>query len=368
MAIFKNYLLICLFALLSILGRTNSNYLYITKNTLLYSEPDQRFGRPVAQLVRGLKVSVMFYNTEKPWIMVTTPKGREGWIQKNVSSTKIGREPVVANHQYQPRKSLQISPKEKPQNNSARDIASTNLPDKLDGETDFQYYKRKLTRTNQTRTRARARTRTRQIIKGQSQKSFKKYNKNECVGGECLSDFFSFAGIEYANQLNVDATSGFGFQLGAGYYFWDDLALGLVFNWNNFSDETSDFGISISRDPTRIYFGLLTRFNFDRFLLDSSLGWEKMNTTLLATDSLGNQIPIPVGCSGSTTTQTDFSDSAIGISITPAYRVIKINKNLGLDIYGQLSATFYGGNTLICGQGETTLVQGSAGIRFNLGF
>jgi hypothetical protein len=236
----------------------------VAADSKLWNEPTQ-FAQPLALLKTGLELDVLRYSSDRGWMKVRTPGGREGWIEVRFT-TQAGRRTFPLNAQFASQRASRRSP------------ASVDL--QAPSAEDFD-----------------------------SSKSWE-----------------GLLGMEYMNQVTREKASGFGFDLSALHRLSNNWSMGAAFTWNRFSKSESLDGFSTSRSSHRLFPHLLTRYRFGDFRMDMGLGYAMDRTSIDTRDSSGDLIEENEDgdlVSGSGT------ESSLGLRLTPRYilpvsRLVKV--------------------------------------------
>lgn len=337
---------------------------YISHEVLLLSEPNHQFADPIAKLLPGLKIEVLVYDSVKPWLFIRTPNGREGWIFKNrTAMVNRGTRPVVVARKRQGElASRDISSVEdvsivedsvgQEKGDSSPDFDSYEDESYSNSADDDIYYEQEIfEEVDYERVkRLRAKKKKHEFVD-----TSKWYKGNY---------FVSLSG-EFANQTNIEATSGFGAQVSAGYYMWEKIAVGLALEWNTFNEGVEIGTANVERDATRMFVGALLKWRHERWSVDFALGLESLESQFTATTG-GAKIPVPVQC-GLTSGDDIFKTTSMGFSLEPSYQLLE-GDALRVSAYSHLATGFHSGKNLHCGGSQTAPIMLGAGIRLDIDF
>jgi len=170
------------------------------------------------------------------------------------------------------------------------------------------------------------------------------------------STFEVAVGLEYANQITVGTTSGFGFNVGGTYKLSEHLALGLGFAFDRFSEKATNGVELVSRTANVMRIGPAAQLRFGLFDLNLLVGFTRTSTTISVTE---NGVSVPSDYAGS------GSESTFGIRITPGV-VLPIGGDMGVKLYGFYAMDFHGADAE---QGDSGMPQTlGGGAALHLGF
>jgi len=191
-----------------------AEFTYVAEDAKLWTEPT-RFGQAVALLKTGVELSIREYSSNRTWVKVLTPTGREGWVPTRFT-TQSGRRTFPLNAD------LGSSKDRGPASIEAQGAVELSAPQ-----------------------------------------------------GDTSNAWEGTLGLEYMNQLTRETTSGFGIDLSMLHRLTNSWSVGGGLSWNRFSKsaESVSTGNTTQRTSHRFSPQLLMRYRMSSFRLDLGLGY-----------------------------------------------------------------------------------------------
>jgi hypothetical protein len=347
----------------------------------LYSQPN-RYGKPVSIVGRGLELKVLKYSSSRAWALVETPSKRRGWIP--VRSTTLGI-------RYSPSSLVKRGAAQKAAPAASRGPASDdiNLYDLgYDGDeyvddaeglaenalqeaeiqanqlgndnsypddaTEYSSEELGIARQDSGEQNYDDQGYADDDVGGEaglidelnaidpsaaspmsvdSKKPLRGVRVQNAKAAEPVSDFNLMLGLEYANQINVGATSGFGFGLAGSMPLSPSFSLGIFVGWNRFVEKAQTSEELVTRTAKALHFGPMATLKSDLLGVDLSLGLTRTSTKVAITDNDGVAVNDPLAAS--------FSETAFGFRIRP-YFDLPVSPSMALKLYLSYGIDFYG--------------------------
>lgn len=245
-----------------------AEYTYVAQDAKLWTEPT-RFGQAIAVLKTGVELSVREYTSNRSWVKVVTPSGREGWIPVRFT-TQAGRRTFPINSD------LGKSGSRSPASVEAQNAVQLSVP-----------------------------------------------------SGDTSGSWEGMLGLEYMNQITREKTSGFGVDLSALHRLTNSWSMGGALSWNIFSKSavSAKTGDKTSRISHRVSPQFLMRYRISSFRLDLGLGYALDHTSIETRYADGSLAPAKY-----TKYNGSGTASSIALRITPRF-IFPVSSVLKMGLY-----------------------------------
>ncbi len=259
---------------------------FSTKPTRIWTEPNAKFGSPIAEVEPGVELEILTYSTTRSWAKVRTPSGREGWI------------PVMHTSFSQPRRPVEVSTEVAETNADAGRVpASEGAP--AEG------------RPAEGRPIERAPAGMKPIV-GKGGKKPASSSEGVRMGLR----------LEYANELSREMASGFGLGANLAFALSERWRLGGGLDYQYFRESATDALTRSSRGTNKFLPHALLEYRSGAFAGEAGVGVEFDRTGIDSFDV----------ATGGLLNSNATTDMAFALKLAPRYE-FKLEENLFMSVH-----------------------------------